>query len=160
MEIAGLGGSTGIALAEIYEVSSSGTRLTNLSTRAMVGTGPNALIPGFVISGAGAETLLVRADGPSLGQFGVSGFLPTPSLTVVDSSKTAVASNTGWGTDPQSAATTAAGSEVHAFALAAGSSDSAKVISVAPGAYTVPVTGVGDGTGVALAEIYEIPAQP
>ena len=38
-----------------------------------------------------------------------------------------------------------------------GSLDSAQVINLAPGAYTMQVSGVNNATGVALAEIYEVP---
>ena len=91
--------ATAAALAEVYEVSASGTRLANISTRAQVGTGGNIIIPGFVISGSGTDQLLVRADGPSLTQFGVSGVLAQPSLSVYNGAGTVIASNTGWGTN-------------------------------------------------------------
>ncbi len=99
---AGANGSTGVALAEIYEVSSVGTRLANISTRAQVGTGANILIPGFVIAGGCNEELLVRADGPSIAQFGLTGVLASPSLSVSDVTGTILASNTGWGTGTDS----------------------------------------------------------
>ena len=156
VQIAGVGNTTGVALAEVYEVASTGTRLNNISTRAQVGTGGNILIPGFVIAGSGYEQLLVRADGPGLTQFGVAGALAQPSLSVL-SGQTVVASNTGWGTsaDPPQIASVA--SAVGAFALASGSADCAQVVNLTPGAYTIQISGVGGTAGVALAEIYEVP---
>jgi hypothetical protein len=147
--------STGVALAEVYEVSSTGTRLANISTRAMVGTGGNILIPGFVVSGPGSEELLVRADGPSLAQFSVSGILAQTTLGVFSGS-TMIASNTGWGTsaDPALIASTAV--QVGAFAFAANSGDSAQIVNLTSGAYTIQISGVNNTTGVALAEIYEV----
>jgi hypothetical protein len=47
--------------------------------------------------------------------------------------------------------------EAGAFPLAAGSRDAALVLSLAPGAYTLRVSGVGGASGVALAEIYLLP---
>ena len=44
-----------------------------------------------------------------------------------------------------------------AFAFAAGSSDSALLINLTPGAYTAQVSGVGGTTGVALVEVSEVP---
>jgi Subtilase family len=41
--------------------------VTNLSTRGSVLTGDNVMIGGFIIEGANAKTVLVRARGPSLG---------------------------------------------------------------------------------------------
>jgi hypothetical protein len=43
-----------------------------------------------------------------------------------------------------------------AFALTAGSSDSALTSTFAPGAYTAQVSGVGSDTGVGLVEIYDM----
>src|SRR5581483_2039029 len=71
-------GSSGIALAEIYDTTPSGSftastpRLINLSARLQVGTGNNVLIAGFVIGG-GPRKILIRAAGPALAAFGLSG---------------------------------------------------------------------------------------
>lgn len=155
--VSGVGNTIGVALAEVYEVTSNGTRLINISTRAQVGTGANILIPGFVIGGSGTEELIVRADGPSLTQFGITGVLAQPSLSLTNSTGAVVGSNTGWGTNfyPTLIASTSA--SVGAFALVSGSSDSAAIVTLTPGAYTMQVDGVNNTTGVALAEVYEVP---
>jgi hypothetical protein len=159
VQVSGVGGTTGVALAEIYEVSSTGTaRLINIATRAQVGTGGNILIPGFVIGGTGVEELLVRADGPSLTSFGVTGVLAQPSLTVTaQSTGQSIGSNTGWGTNANPSQVASIAASVGAFAFASGSADSALVVNLAPGAYTMQITGVDATTGVALAEVYEVP---
>ena len=157
VQISGVGSTTGVALAEVYEVSATGTaRLANISTRAMVGTGGNILIPGFYIAGTGTEELLVRADGPSLTQYGVSGVLVQPTLSVFDSSGNLVASNTGWGTGAGAGQIASLSASVGAFPLVAGSNDCALVVHLQPGPYTIQVSGLGSSTGVALAEIYEV----
>ena len=158
VQVSGVGDTTGVALAEIYEVGTTGTRLVNVSTRAQVGTGANLLIPGFVITGSGAESLLVRADGPALAGFGVTGVLAQPTLEVLNTSGTAVASNTVWGTTSDPSALVATALAVGAFPLTAGSADSAATANLAAGAYTMQVSGVDATTGVALAEVYEVPA--
>jgi len=159
VQVSGVGSTTGVALAEVYEVSSTGTaRLVNIATRAQVGTGGNILIPGFVIAGSGTEELLVRADGPSLTAFGVGGALAQPSLTVTaQSDGHTIASNTGWGTASNPAQIASVGAAVGAFGLASGSADSAQVINLPAGAYTMQISGVSSTTGVALAEVYEVP---
>jgi kumamolisin len=156
VQVSGISGTTGVALAEIYEVSSTGTRLINISTRAQVGTGSNLLIPGFYISGSGTEQLLVRGDGPALSQFGVSGTLAQPSLSVFDSSGAVIASNTGWGTNPDPAQIATVSAKVGAFVLPPESADCSEIVRLSPGAYTVHISGVGNSTGVALAELYEV----
>ena len=159
VQVSGVGNSTGVALAEIYEVSSTGTaRLINIATRAQVGTGGNILIPGFVIGGTGFDQLLVRADGPSLTAFGVTGALAQPSLTVTaQSDGHTIGTNTGWGTNINPSQIASIAASVGAFALASGSADSALVVNLTPGAYTMQITGVDAATGVALAEVYEVP---
>ena len=156
VEISGVGNTTGVALAEVYEVASSGTRLVNISTRAQVGTGGNIMIAGFVISGSGFEELLVRGDGPSLTGFGVAGALAQPSLSVL-SGQTMVASNTGWGNSASPSQIASIASAVGAFPLPSGSADCAQVVNLTPGAYTMQISGVNNITGVALAEIYVVP---
>jgi sugar lactone lactonase YvrE len=151
-------GSVTSSAGNLYvNTGSSGARLINIATRALVGTGGNILIPGFVIGGSGTETLLIRADGPSLTAFGVSGALAAPSLTLTSQATGAtLATNTGWGTNSNPAQIASVAVQVGAFALASGSADCAVIVTLQPGAYTVQVSGVGNTTGVALAEVYEV----
>lgn len=51
----------------------------------------------------------------------------------------------------------AAAAAVGAFALVPGSADSAVLLTLGPGAYTMQVLGVNSATGAALVEIYELP---
>jgi hypothetical protein len=76
---------------------------------------------------------------------------------VFDSSGVSVASNTGWGTNSNAAQIPAIAVSVGAFPLAQGSADSAEVVNLQAGAYTMQVSGAGSTTGVALAEAYEVP---
>ena len=48
------------------------SRFLNISTRLRVQTGDNVLIGGFIITGTDAKEVIVRAIGPSLGDFGVA----------------------------------------------------------------------------------------
>jgi peroxiredoxin len=137
--------------------------LVNLSARASVGTGLNAVIPGIVIRGAKPKTLLIRATGPALAAFGVAGTLANPIVTVFDSAGQPVLINDDWNSVPDVAALKAAATAQNAFPLAEGSRDAALLVTVPPGSYTVQVAGVGTGaavTGVALVEVYEIDAGP
>ena len=97
--------------------------------------------------------MLIRAVGPRLADLGVTGVLADPRFEVLRAGSTApVASNDNW--DPSLATTFNA---VGAFGLTAGSRDAALVTALAPGSYTVQVSGVNNGTGEALVEIYEVP---
>ncbi len=152
----GADNTPGVGLAEVYEVSSAGAHLVNISTRAYVGTGSNVEIAGIVVTGGSPAYVLVRAVGPALTQFGVSGVLAKPSLSVTDSSGNTVATNTGWSTGSNAASVASATATVGAFALPSGSADCALLLTLQPGSYTAVVSGVGGTTGVALVEAYQI----
>lgn len=153
--ISGANGTTGIALAEVYDADpgTPATRLTNVSARAFSGTGASALTAGFVIGGTGTDTLLIRGIGPALTQFSVAGALATPLLTLYNSAGQAIDTKSNWGGG--SGLATAFG-QVGAFALPANSADSAMLVTLPPGLYTVQVSGANSATGIALIEIYEM----
>lgn len=152
----------GIALVELYDTNTGGNgRLINLSARNFAGTGDNTLIAGFVISGNVPKRLLIRGVGPRLATaFGVSGALMDPKVELFLSEgggTSLFASNDNWadaGVGPVRAAFTSAG----AFDLPdAASRDAALVVTAPAGAFTAQVSGVGNTTGEALIEIYELP---
>ncbi|GAB5561181.1 MAG: hypothetical protein SynsKO_28280 [Synoicihabitans sp.] len=147
-----------IVLTELYADTNPGAgRLTNLSTRAPVGTGDSVLIGGFVIAGDTPRRCLIRAIGPTLGKFDVSSPLDDPQLQLFPSGSTEViATNDDWGVSPSAAAILRESSEIGAFALDANTRDSALLLDLAPGGYTAVVSGVENKTGVALVEIYLI----
>ncbi len=159
-QIAGQGGDTGIALAEVYDASPPGSvsatapRIVNISVRAQVGTGSNILIAGFAIGGSTSRTVLIRASGPALAAFGLSGTLHEPQLQVYSGSDV-LEGNNGWGGEPQIAA---AAASVGAFSWTSPTSrDSAVIVTLPPGPYTVQVSGADNAGGTALVEIYEVP---
>jgi len=153
--VTGANSSTGAAMVEIYDADPTGatSRLVNISARGMVGTGSSIMTGGFVISGNSTETVLIRAVGPTLSTYGVTGVLAQPTLTVYNASGTSVATNTIWG---GGSTLSSAMTQVGAFALPATSADSAVLVTLPAGAYTVQVSGVNGTTGNALVEIYEV----
>ena len=130
-------------------------RLINLATRAQVGAGgATSLIAGFVIGGSDPKAMLLRAAGPALTNFGLPNAVSNPRLVLFDSTGMIIAQNEGW-----SAAIAGAMNQVGAFPFTPGSADAALALTLAPGAYSMQVFGVG-GTGVALAEIYTASVNP
>jgi len=124
-----------------------------------VGTGGNILIPGFVNGGSTSKTMLVRASGPALAAFGLSGLLPDPQLSLYrengNQAPTLLATNGGWSGNPLIAA---AGARVGAFSWGqAATPDSALLVTLPPGAYTAQVAGASGDTGLALIEVYDVP---
>ena len=150
------GGSTASSAASLTVSSTTDVgRLINLAIRTNAGTGAQTLIVGFAIGGAGAtgaKPLLLRGVGPALTQFGLTGVLADPVATLFQGTAT-IATNDNWAGDPQVAARTA---QVGAFAFASMlSNDAALAISPAINSYTMQITGKNNGTGIALAEIYD-----
>ncbi len=156
-QVTGLGGTSGIALAEVYEIGASSANLVNISTRAMVGVGASVEIAGLVIQGTQPATVLIRAVGPTLSQFSLTGVLAQPTLSIADSSGNTIATNTGWSTNANAAAIASETTAVGAFALPQGSADCALLLTLPPGTYTAIVSGVGGTSGIALVEAYQAP---
>src|SRR5205814_1474810 len=116
----------------------------NISTRGQVLGGDNVLIGGFIVGGSTPKTIVARGIGPSLGGAGVVNPLADPTTELRDSNGLLVQSNDDWGQGPD--ATT-----ISADGLApTNSKESALLATLAPGGYTVIVSGVNAATGVAL----------
>ena len=152
-------GGGGVALIEVYDAASdaqlTAQHLVNISTRGFVEPGEGSLIAGFVVSGNAPKRVLVRGIGPGLTQFGVTGVLIDPQINLY--SGELMATNDDWETGNNVAQLNAATAVSGAFALVAGSKDAALIVNLAPGAYTVRVSGVGNAGGVALVEVYDLP---
>ena len=143
----------GVALAEIYDVAGgSASRLANASSRSSLTAADGVLISGFVITGTTNGSLLVRGVGPALTQFGVTGALADPIVSLYDGTGRMVANNDNW----SATSLVSSASSVGAFALVAGSKDAALTVTLTPGAYTAQVSGATGTTGGALLEIYEL----
>jgi hypothetical protein len=108
------------------------------------------MIGGFVIQGSSAKTVVVRARGPSLTQYGNANALANPSFTLVRAADNAtVAANDNWGTDASAA-------QIQSLGFAPSNPlESAVLVTLNPGAYTVIVTGSG-GTGVGIVEVFAV----
>ena len=131
-------------------------RLSNLSTRGLTGLGSDVLISGLIITGTASKSMLIRAAGPALANFGISGILDKPILTLFDSKGTAIASNTGWNQSPNDSDIRSSSIAAGAFAFPENSADSALLIRLIPGSYTAQVTGVNKTTGTTLIETYDM----
>lgn len=153
--LSGVGGVTGISLIESFDIDgSTANRLVDVSTRCYVGTGDGIAIGGLVVNGTSPRQVYIRAWGPSLGSFGVPGALQDTVITLYNSIGTAIATNDDWQTfDGWSSA-------LENRLMQAGISpfdarESAIVMRLAPGTYTVHLTGKNGGTGIGMIEFYE-----
>jgi hypothetical protein len=64
--VSGFGGTTGVAIVEVFELDQPGTPLINIATRGPVYTGDNVMIAGLIIQGDAPKTVLITARGPSM----------------------------------------------------------------------------------------------
>ena len=129
--------------------------LANISTRAMVGTGNNVVIAGFILGhNPGNDRIALRGIGPSLTTTGVPNALPNPTLELRDSNGAVIRTNNNWQDDPAQAA------ELTTAGLApSNQSESGIVIMLAPGLYTALLSDVSGGSGVGLIEVYDLGVQ-
>ena len=125
--------------------------IINTAARGLVAPGEGAVIAGFVIGGTSPVNVLVSTRGPTLAQFGVVSALADTKVSLYRNS-TLVDENDDWGAHLRAADITASGfGPMNA-------KEGALIASLAPGAYTAVVTGVGAATtGVVLVEVYELP---
>jgi hypothetical protein len=146
--------TSGVALFEVYDLRASSSRLGNVSARGQVGTGNNILIGGLIVGGSTPKPVVVRALGPTLAQFGVTGVLADPYLELRDGNGNLVEANNDWQQSPEAAIITAHGK------APPNAKESAMARTLSPGKYTALVSGVGGTTGTALVEVYDESASP
>lgn len=157
--VKGKNNTSGTALIEIYDLNRDvDSKLANLSTRGLVGTNDNIIIGGFLLSnGATMDRVIVRGIGPSLAPaiFPVNAVLANPTLELRDSDGMLIISNNNWQDDPVQAAEIVAAGLAPTNAL-----ESGLVADLPPGLYTALLSGVNQGTGIGVVEIYDRGATP
>jgi hypothetical protein len=143
--------TTGVALVEVYDLNQSVlAKLANISTRAFVDTGDNIVIAGFMLGGGSeGDRVVVRGLGQSLIGLGIPGALANPRLELRDSNAALVRANDDWQDDPGAPDVIAAG------LVPENPSDSAIAATLPPGLYTALLSGVNNGTGIGLVEVYD-----
>jgi hypothetical protein len=147
--VRGFEDATGVGIIEIFEVDATASLLSNISTRGFVGTGDDVLIGGVIINGTSDKTVTIRARGPSLAEFGVSGLVADPVLELFDVSGALIDRNDNW-RDHQNANLTR--SDLRP------SNDFEATITrlLPPGAYTAVVRGANQSTGIGIVEVFDV----
>jgi N-acetylneuraminic acid mutarotase len=145
------GSQQGLGATNVNEVFivSGKANFANISTRLKVETGDNALIGGFIVTGAGSKRVILRAIGPSLP---VSGALANPRLELYNGAGQLLAANDNWQDAPNK-------QEIIDSAIPPlNDLEAAILTTAAPGNHTAIVRGDNDSTGVALVEVYDLEA--
>jgi hypothetical protein len=169
------GTSFGVGLFEIYELESGAdeqTRLLNVSTRCLVRTGEEKAIAGLIFGDPAQSTnttlpkrsVLMFGKGPSLPAT-IVGRLANPFLALYNSVGTQMSSNDSWSSATASVVKAADSSwsnkaaavdEIIEADLDPGFTvESALWPILKSGSYTTQLSGVSNGTGVGLIEMYE-----
>jgi hypothetical protein len=157
--VRGVNNTTGVALAEVYDLRTGiNSKLGNISTRSFVQAGDNVMIGGFIVQGTQPKTVIVRAIGSELRQYGVPDPLQDPTLELHNANGTLIASNDNWQTTIIGGIITHdQGSDIQNSGHAPGDArESAIIASLPPGNYTAIVRGVNNTTDVALVEVYDL----
>ena len=149
--VRGVSNGTGIGLVEGYDLDpTAGSKLGNMSTRALIQTGNNVMIGGFIITGSGQKRVIVRAIGPSLAQHGITNPLLVPTLELHNGNGAVIAFNDNWMDAPNK-------QEIIDSGLAPSNNlESAILMTLSPGNYTAIVRGKNNTIGVALVEVYGV----
>lgn len=124
----------------------------NLSARLTVGIDENVLIGGLIIDGTEAKQVIVRGIGPSLTIDGMplAGTLSDPVIELYQDD-VLITSNDNWQETQET--------EIEATGLAPSDDlESAILMTLAPGTYTVILRGQNSGTGIGLVEAYDLDA--
>ena len=147
--LSGSGNETGIGIIEVFDADTGLPFMSNISTRAKVGTGDDVTIAGFIIEGDTPRQVIIRGRGPSLAQYGIPGVLQDPTLTLTTLNGTGIAENDNWRSDDESA--------LSATGLAPEDDlEAAILITLDPGLYTAILQGYAATTGVAIVEVFDL----
>jgi plastocyanin len=146
--VRGAGGSTGIAVIEVYDLDlPADSKLANISTRGLVQADPNVLIAGTIIVGSASQKIIVRAIGPSLS---IEGKLADPILDLRDGNGGLLESNDNWITSPNKQ------SIIDSTLPPKNDLEAAIVRTLVPGNYTAIVRGANNSIGIAVVEAYAL----
>jgi hypothetical protein len=148
----GKGDTTGIGVVQAYDLNQAAdSKFGNIATRGFVDSGDNVMIGGFIVGPAsgGSTTVVVRAIGPSLTNFGVSGVLPDPTVELHDGNGATIAFNDNWGDDANQGS-------IPPSLQPGDPHESALYRVLAPGGYTAIMRGAGNSTGIGLVEVYNL----
>ncbi|MGI9086168.1 MAG: putative Ig domain-containing protein [Chthoniobacterales bacterium] len=135
---------------ELYSYSLVATptlphRLVNVATRLQSQTGDNVLIGGFIVTGSEPKNIILRATGSSLP---IAGNLADPVLELHGPEGSLLATNDNWNEHRLEVLETGV--------PPADEHESAIVTTLQPGTYTAIVRGLGDTTGAALVELFDL----
>jgi len=146
-----------IAAFRLSADAPANNRLINVATRAWAGTGADALIGGFIVAGDAPASVVVRALGPSLRDFGVDGAMTDPVLELRRQPDGAlVRRNDNWGAGDTEAVTALAASGL----APASALEPAMFVTLPPGGYSAVVSAADGRPGNGIVEVFGVGGSP
>jgi hypothetical protein len=141
----------------VANANQTGGKFETFSTRGVAGSGEQSLVAGVIVSPTQGEPsatkrILVRAVGPTLDSFGVSGFLIHPQLKLYNVRGELMTPN-----DADSLAIADASLRSGAFPLKPNAGDVVQLYTVPAGAYTAQVSAPRNESGVVILDVYDVP---
>jgi glucose/arabinose dehydrogenase len=134
---------------QVFRVTALPAQALNISGRARVETGERVAISGFIVTGTAPKRVGVRGIGPSLVNFGISAPLADPVVQLRRGDGSLVMANDNWKNTQQA--------QIAAAGLAPSNDlEAALIATLTAGNYSAIVSGKNGGTGVALAEVYDL----
>jgi len=133
----------------------SATGCNAVSSRCELAAG-STNITGFIIDSAGPRWVLVRAEGASLGKYGVPDGVSSPTFTLHDSTGAVVGTSSVWSSDPNLVGGyDTVFSLVGDFPLESGSDEGVLLTQLNPGGYTAVFK--AGSAGSILCDVYILP---
>lgn len=127
--------------------------VANVSNRGMTGAGEKTVITGFIITGGEPRTVVLRAIGPSMSAAGVQQPAADPKLIVYrGSSQAPFAENDNWKSDPRADAL----QRDYPSLAPTNDKESALMLTLMPGRYTMHGSNIDGTEGVLLLETYDV----
>lgn len=143
--------ANGVLLPNGFAFEPNTEKIRNISARALVDSGDNVLISGFIVGGSALDNnaVVIRAIGPSLAAAGVRNPIANPLLELHDATGAVIATNDDWQSS-QSA-------QISGSGLAPSDPrESAIFATLSAGNYTAVVRSSDGTTGTALVEVYSV----
>lgn len=144
-------------ILNVANANQTGGKFETFSTRGVAGSGDQSLVAGVIVSATQGEPsatkrILVRAVGPTLDSFGVSGFLMHPQLKLYNVRGELIAPN-----EADTLAIADATLRAGAFPLKPNAGDIVQLYTIPAGAYTAQVSAPKEETGVVILDVYDVP---
>jgi probable HAF family extracellular repeat protein len=149
-------GAAGVGLLEAY-VSRGESRtaeIVNGSGLVGLGQAERAPIAGFSVSGSSGVSILMRAVGKGLSEFGIPDGASAPQITLFDAKGSIVAVSTSGSAQPPMV--TSLVPAVGAFTSTSAPDDAIIVASLRPGTYSAVISDQRSSSGTVLLELYKL----